>query len=156
MGDSDIDINYTWTVDSHTGKEVGFGESAEITVADMPSTGTIYVTSKYLECEGKSQGKILVFEEVSPPNVFTPNGDGANDVLSLPFEAFENFNILILNRCGNVMWNQTDQTGIFLWDGTNNGQEKCTDGVYFYKLSGTMFGGTQQELHGFVRVIHSQ
>ena len=90
------------------------------------------------------------------PNVFTPNGDGANDVLSLPYEAFESFNILIVNRWGNVMWNQTDQTGTFLWDGTDNGQEKCTDGVYFYKLSGTMYGGTEQDLHGFVRVIHSQ
>ena len=54
------------------------------------------------------------------------------------------------------MWNRTDQTGTFLWDGTDNGQEKCTDGVYFYKLSGTMFGGTQQDLHGFVTVIGSQ
>ena len=77
-------------------------------------------------------------------------------VLSLPYEVFENFNILIVNRWGNVMWNQTDQTGTFLWDGTDNGQEKCTDGVYFYKLSGTMFGGTEQDLHGFVRVINSQ
>jgi hypothetical protein len=54
------------------------------------------------------------------------------------------------------MWNRTDQNGVFLWDGTDNGQEKCTDGVYFYKLSGTMFGGTQQELHGFVTVIDSE
>ena len=90
------------------------------------------------------------------PNVLTPNGDGTNDILSLPYDAFEKFNIVILNRWGNVMWNRTDQTGTFLWDGTDNGQEKCTDGVYFYKLSGTMFGGTQQDLHGFVTVIGSQ
>ena len=90
------------------------------------------------------------------PNVFTPNGDGVNDVLNLPYEGFQKFNILILNRWGNVMWNRTDQNGVFLWDGTDNGQEKCTDGVYFYKLSGTMFGGTQQELHGFVTVIDSE
>ena len=90
------------------------------------------------------------------PNVFTPNGDGVNDVLNLPYEGFQTFNILILNRWGNVMWNRTDQNGVFLWDGTDNGQEKCTDGVYFYKLSGTMFGGTQQELHGFVTVIDSE
>jgi len=77
-------------------------------------------------------------------------------VLNLPYEGFQTFNILIVNRWGNVMWNRTDQNGIFLWDGTDNGQEKCTDGVYFYKLSGTMFGGTQKELHGFVTVIDSE
>ena len=90
------------------------------------------------------------------PNVFTPNGDGANDLFNLPYEGFKTFNILILNRWGNVMWNKTDQNGILLWDGTDNGREKCTDGIYFYKLSGTMFGGTQQELHGFVTVIDSE
>ncbi|MEJ6685995.1 MAG: gliding motility-associated C-terminal domain-containing protein [Crocinitomicaceae bacterium] len=90
------------------------------------------------------------------PNVFTPNGDGANDLFNLPYEGFKTFNILILNRWGNVMWDKTDQTGILLWDSTDNVSEKCKDGVYFYKLSGTMFGGTQQDLHGFVAVIDSE
>ncbi len=90
------------------------------------------------------------------PNVFTPNGDGVNDTFDLPFDGFESFNIVIVNRWGNVMWDKTDQTGILLWDGTDNGGEKCTDGVYFYKIYGQMYGGTIIDKHGFVTVIESE
>ena len=90
------------------------------------------------------------------PNVFTPNGDGVNDSFNLPFDGFKSFNIVIINRWGNVMWDKTDQTGIQLWDGTNNGGDKCTDGVYFYKIYGEMYGGTIVEQHGFVTVIESK
>ena len=90
------------------------------------------------------------------PNVFTPNGDGVNDSFNLPFDGFKSFNVVIINRWGNVMWDKTDQTGIQLWDGTNNGGEKCTDGVYFYKVYGEMHGGTIVDQHGFVTVIESK
>lgn len=90
------------------------------------------------------------------PNVFTPNGDGVNDSFDLPFDGFKSFNILIINRWGNVMWDKTDQNGIQLWDGTDNGGEKCTDGIYFYKIYGEMYGGTIVEQHGFVTVIESE
>ena len=149
----------SWSWDFGNGTEV-FSAVSEDQTTSYGVSGQYPVTLTIIDDIGCTDSYEILIDINDPivwvPNVFTPNGDGANDVLSLPFEAFENFNIVILNRWGNVMWNQTDQTGIFLWDGTNNGQEKCTDGVYFYKLSGTMFGGTQQELHGFVRVIHSQ
>jgi gliding motility-associated-like protein len=90
------------------------------------------------------------------PNVFTPNGDGVNDVFVLPFDGFISFDILIVNRWGNVMWNQSDQTGIDLWDGSNKGGKKCVDGVYFYKLKGEMYGGTLVDQHGFVTVVQSE
>ena len=54
------------------------------------------------------------------------------------------------------MWNQTNQTGVDLWDGTNNDGDKCVDGVYFYKLKGEMYGGTLVDQHGFVTVIESE
>tara|TARA_Y100001978_G_C23702839_1_gene442401 strand:- start:4228 stop:8010 length:3783 start_codon:yes stop_codon:yes gene_type:complete len=90
------------------------------------------------------------------PNVFTPNGDGVNDLFELPFDGFKSFDIFILNRWGNVMWNQTNQTGVHLWDGTDNGGEKCVDGVYYYQLQGEMYGGTLIDQHGFVTVIESE
>ena len=79
-----------------------------------------------------------------------------NDLFVLPFDGFKSFDILIVNRWGNVMWNQTNQTGVDLWDGTDNGGEKCVDGVYFYQLRGEMYGGTLVDQHGFVTVIESE
>jgi gliding motility-associated-like protein len=64
------------------------------------------------------------------PNVFTPNGDGINDVYSISStEDVTLFNIV--NRWGNVVysWN----SGLIQWDGTINGL-KASEGVYFYNL----------------------
>ena len=91
--------------------------------------------------------------EIWVPNVFTPNGDYANDEFTLPFEAFKFFNIIITNRWGNVVFEKTNSTGVLLWDGYDLGGEKCKEGVYFYQLNGEMLGGTLIDQHGFVTLI---
>jgi len=90
------------------------------------------------------------------PNVFTPNGDGINDVVSLPFPAFKSYNIVILNRWGNVVVDEKNQTGLALWDGTDQGNTPYTDGVYFYHITGEMLGGTMIDKHGFISLIRSE
>lgn len=150
-------VNWTW--DFGNGTSI-FSESNENQATSYGVSGQYPVILTIMDNIGCTDSYEVLININDPliwvPNVFTPNGDGANDLFNLPYEGFKTFNILILNRWGNVMWDKTDQTGVLLWDGTDNGSEKCKDGVYFYKLSGTMFGGTQQDLHGFVTVIDSE
>jgi gliding motility-associated-like protein len=96
--------------------------------------------------------------EIYVPNVFTPNGDGANDIFNLPFDGFKSYNIIITNRWGNVVWdrNRDAATPLLLWDGSDNGGNDCTDGVYFYLLTGEMKGGTMVSKNGFVTKISSK
>lgn len=95
--------------------------------------------------------------EIWVPNVFTPNGDGANDIFNLPFDGFKSYNISITNRWGNVVWDRDrDATKpLLLWDGSDNGGADCSDGVYFYILNGEMKGGTMVSKNGFVTKISS-
>ena len=79
------------------------------------------------------------------PNVFTPNDDGVNDLFTLRGIP-EEFNFVILNRWGNVVF-ETNNPNQEFWDGTHKG-EKCTDGVYFYKLVKDDF-----KKNGFIHLI---
>ena len=75
---------------------------------------------------------INVGDELVIPNVFTPNGDGVNDIYFVSSKGLTEFNITIVNRWGNVVFESKD--AMSGWDGTSNGV-KCTDGTYFYILN---------------------
>ena len=94
--------------------------------------------------------------EIWIPNVFTPNGDNSNDIFSLPFDAFKSFDLTITNRWGNIVCEKTNQTGMNLWDGNDMSGNKCSDGVYFYRITGEMYGGTMVNQHGFVTLVEGQ
>lgn len=66
------------------------------------------------------------------PNVFTPNGDGANDVFKpFPYRFVESIDMKISDRWGNIVFETTNPD--ILWNGTqfNNGKA-LSEGVYFY------------------------
>lgn len=74
---------------------------------------------------------VNIIDELVIPNVFTPNSDGANDVYSITSKGMKEWNLTIVNRWGNVVFETTDPGTA--WDGTING-EPCEDGTYFYVL----------------------
>ena len=66
------------------------------------------------------------------PNVFTPNGDGVNDVLR-PRESpyITDFSIKIVNRWGVEVFKSSEPG--FEWNGQiHNKGAACPDGAYFY------------------------
>jgi gliding motility-associated-like protein len=90
------------------------------------------------------------------PNVFTPNGDGINDIVVLPYPSFKRYDIQILNRWGNLVFELEDQTGIAVWDGYDFNGQLHTDGVFFYRLRGEMLGGTLIDKHGFIHLVNGE
>ncbi|RLD45073.1 MAG: hypothetical protein DRI86_06125 [Bacteroidetes bacterium] len=66
------------------------------------------------------------------PNVFTPNGDGINDLfIPYPYDFVEKVNMTILNRWGSMVF-QTKNPDIN-WDAKDMTTNKdCSEGVYFY------------------------
>lgn len=104
-------------------------------------------------CVDSYQVIIYVDPNFEMPNVFTPNGDGSNDVFTLFADIFDSYDILIQNRWGNVVQNKLNQTGVLLWDGSDNGGALCTDGVYFYQITGRLNDGTAITKNGFVTLL---
>ncbi|MEJ7646542.1 MAG: gliding motility-associated C-terminal domain-containing protein [Chryseolinea sp.] len=67
------------------------------------------------------------------PNIFTPNGDGKNDVFSpLTHQNISELNFQIFNRWGGKAFHTTD--AIREWDGFVEGVE-ASPGVYYYQLN---------------------
>lgn len=82
------------------------------------------------------------------PNVFTPNGDGLNDVfLPIGTNISEEYYILeIYNRWGEQVFISTNPS--IGWDGTFKGQVAQT-GIYNYKLTYIIESGIQEKFGTF-------
>jgi len=67
------------------------------------------------------------------PNVFSPNGDGKNDVLKITYQwTVTEFNIKIYNRWGLQVFESNDINNS--WNGKIDGHD-ADDGTYYYILS---------------------
>lgn len=90
------------------------------------------------------------------PNVFTPNGDGKNDLLiPYPYRFIESVELTFFNRWGNKVFETKDKD--VKWKGTkDNGNTSLSDGVYFYSgLVNEIYldGIRPRKLHGNVQII---
>jgi len=84
-------------------------------------------------------------------NIFSPNGDGKNDVLNIEGNAITNIYWAIYDRWGNLLFETTDQAQG--WDGTKNGSpmESATY-VYYLKAICTKTN-TEVKLKGNVSIV---
>ncbi|MEO8760416.1 MAG: gliding motility-associated C-terminal domain-containing protein [Bacteroidia bacterium] len=80
------------------------------------------------------------------PNIFSPNGDGINDVFSLKANGFTNLTCDIFDRWGLKLYTFNDASGY--WDGA-----KAVDGTYFYVIQSTDVKGEDHKYNGFIQLI---
>ncbi|MCY4779486.1 gliding motility-associated C-terminal domain-containing protein, partial [Sphingobacterium sp. UT-1RO-CII-1] len=79
------------------------------------------------------------------PNVFTPNGDGVNDVFEIiGMENFDQVDVLIINRWGNEVYKSTNYRNT--WDGKG-----LNEGTYYYIIT-THKGGNSNKIKGWVLI----
>jgi gliding motility-associated-like protein len=96
---------------------------------------------------------IVLPRDVVGPNVFTPNGDGINDVLVFQnLIYYPNTMIQIYDRWGALIY----ENGNYLndWNGKKGGNgAECVDGTYYYVLSGI---NLKQTVTGFVQLLNGK
>ena len=73
------------------------------------------------------------------PNIFTPNGDGKNDFLSIKIGEVTEFSVVILNQANKVIFTSNDPN--FLWDGFATNGEISPAGTYVYYISAKDLNG---------------
>ncbi|WP_353130960.1 gliding motility-associated C-terminal domain-containing protein, partial [Parapedobacter pyrenivorans] len=79
------------------------------------------------------------------PNVFTPNGDGKNDVFEIVgIEGFDRTEITVVNRWGNEVYRNNNYRNN--WDG-----QGLNEGTYYYVII-THEGGRQERYAGWVLI----
>jgi gliding motility-associated-like protein len=133
------DIHYTWNLDDGsimTGSSIQHAYDIDNEVLKY----TIYSKAKSSVGCSDSTFKII---DVTPfvPNVFSPNGDGIND-LFMP-----GYNIKVFDRNGLPIFE-----GFLGWDGKYKGQLMDPD-TYFYLLKYLDRNSNENTLKGFVTLV---
>lgn len=86
------------------------------------------------EIKTKEQEKTVLL-----PNIFTPNGDGKNDFLSIKIGEVTEFSVVILNQANKVIFTSNDPN--FSWDGVATNGELSPAGTYVYYISAKDLNG---------------
>ncbi len=84
-------------------------------------------------CTASGKYIVNVFNGLFMPNVFTPNGDGNNDIFRIPEIVHLNLTAFtIYNRWGQVVFNTSDKSKG--WDGRFNGKD-ADAGTYVWSIT---------------------
>ncbi len=90
------------------------------------------------------------------PNIFTPNGDGINDLfIPFPYKFVSKINLKIYNRWGRIVF-ETQNPDIKWNAKINNDGAECSDGVYFYVCDVyeiRLQGEVSRQIHGSVTIL---
>lgn len=120
--------------DAFGGTLLGTGET--YTTPVLYDNTVYYLWSATTWCDGASVPLLVQVQScgsIEIPNVFTPNGDGVNDLFRVTVVGAECFHCSIYNRWGVLVseWSHVQ----FGWDGTLTGTgEPATEGTYFYTV----------------------
>ena len=87
------------------------------------------------------------------PNVFTPNGDGINDIFFLKTSNLNEISIIIYDRWGTKVYELISNKGNIAWDGKNQVDTEVPQGTYFYKLKAEGMDGQIFEKKGTITLI---
>lgn len=83
------------------------------------------------ECQSEEFSISVSVSMLEVPNVFTPNGDGANDEFRVVYRSLKEFHCWVYNRWGHLVYEWSDPAKG--WDGTINGKPAAA-GAYYYVI----------------------
>jgi len=124
------------------------------TTASPEESTTYTATFTTVEgCEISDTAFIFVEEqcpEVFVPTIFSPNGDGENDVLCVEGDCISDFSLHIFNRWGEELF--VTQSLNDCWDGTHK-NSPVNSGVVAFRISGNLIDGTTFKFGGNITIV---
>lgn len=117
-----------------------------------PPRSTVYTVTFEDEngCDISDQVAIKYEALIYVPNTFTPDNSGNNDIFIVEGGNIIDFEIMIFNRWGEVVYQSVDMKEG--WDGTYNG-EISPDGTYVWKIIYEDTEFIRQEIVGHVNLL---
>lgn len=149
---TDFNRNITWKMDQ---LDIGQITSLSYTVkalkgGEIKNTATVSSQPTDPDLSNNTSSNTVSFANIIIPNVFTPNGDGVNDVFTIP--GLENYNgnqLTIMNRWGATVYDKKDYKNE--WDG-----EKLNEGTYFYLLKVQTTPGKWTVYKGYITLLRNK
>jgi gliding motility-associated-like protein len=126
---------------------VTFSQAGTYTVTLYSQKGAcLNITQKIIHVELPS--------ELTIPNVFTPNGDGINDVFFVKIKSMSEINVFIVDRWGHKVYELANSdNGNVLWDGKNQAGKEVPEGTYFYVIKASGKDGQTFNKNGTINLF---
>ena len=141
--------SYNWSfgngaVSSSTNPNAIYTGSGSYTVTLIATAGS---------CSATATAVIVVEDGLTLviPNVFTPNGDGINDVFTILSTGVKEISLSVFNRWGLKLYDFSGPKAA--WDGITGTGEKASDGTYFYFVKVIGFDGKEVQKNGTVNLF---
>ena len=124
--------------------------STSTTVTGLSTMGTYhFIFTNAVGCTD-TVAVIVESADMVIPNIFTPNGDGKNDIFRIKgLETYPGSQLLIFNRWGNEVYKSDDYLNN--WDGSN-----LAEGTYYFILNRREPSGSVTAFKGWVFLKRSK
>ena len=145
-------ISYQWDFDGN-----GSIDDTQVSTSTIYNNIGVYTVSLTVTdaagCTSTTTVVIDAFGESSLiiPNVFTPNGDGENDMFTVKGTNIQSVVGEIYNRWGQKMFAWDNVRG--RWDGRTLAGSEAPDGTYFYIITAVGFDGEEYHKKGGFSLI---
>ena len=139
--------NYLWSFGN------GESDTAKLPYVQYLNPGEYVVTLTVSNggCSDIASDTVYVIQEIYVPNVFTPNGDGVNDVFHVTVGGMQTYSIEIFNRWGEKVFAANSPE--IDWDGRSLAGVYESDGTYYYMITATDYHNKQYTFDGYLQLI---
>jgi len=129
-------------------------QPTEIVRSNPNQTSIIPTTPNVINTLESSEAPISLSQEqkIRLPNIFTPNGDGQNDVFNIDLTEyqFQDFSLVILDLTNHIVFQSSDPSES--WNGKKPDGEMCLTGNYVYYLTGKTKEGKTISKYSTLRI----
>jgi len=149
---------YSWRIYDESGTLIGTStlEDPLYSFVDEGCYTIVLVATSKQNCIDTMEFHPLcvdAFPELEIPNVFTPNGDGQNDLFRVHGKSIIEFHAIIFNRWGKKIYEWDDVNGY--WDG-KIGSSDASPGTYYYKITAKGKKDKDYEFNGFFYLLREK
>lgn len=144
-------VSYVWSLGDGTGSVM----TDPSTIYNTPGIYTVTLVATSADgCSDTVTSDVHV-EELSVlviPNIFTPNGDGHNELFQpVVAEGLTEFRATVYDRWGLKMHEWTDEYGG--WNGKSKSGADAPDGTYYYIIIAKGADGKEYDYEGYVSLL---
>ena len=158
-------ISSVWNFGNNTSATTASASISPSVTYNSPGTYTVTLYSASGTCLGSTTRTISVEipSGLTVPNIFTPNGDGVNDVYFLKVTNLSQIKATIYDRWGTKVYevdtqNEKNNAGIkenvnLAWDGKNQYGLELPQSSYFYVIKATGKDGKEYSDKGTITLV---
>ena len=127
-----------------------FWENGSTDIPRIISGAGSYIFSIYNACDTVYDTATIGIKpcDITAPNIIVLSSTEGNNFFYVNTIGIVEFNCIILNRWGNVIYEYNDPEGG--WNGKTSNGNLVEEGTYFYRIKATYEGGEDVIKHGFV------